>query len=41
MLKDHKTVTENGLHELLEAFQNQPNTVYGNMTNQKTTNETW
>ena len=42
MLKDRKTVTENDLqilHALVQAFQNQPNTAYGNMTNQKTTDE--
>ena len=41
MSKDRKTVTENDLHALVQAFQNQPNIVYGNMTNQKTTYETW
>ena len=40
ILKDSKTVTENNLHALVQAFQNQPNAVYGNMTNQKTTDET-
>ena len=39
MLKDRKTVTENDLHTLVQAFQNQRNTVYDNMTNQKTTDE--
>ena len=41
MWKDRKTVTENDLHALVQAFQSQPNTAYGNMTNQKTTDETW
>ena len=37
MLKDRKTVTENNLHALVQAFQNQPNTVYGtNATNLRT-----
>ena len=40
MFKDRKTVTENDLHAPVQAFQNQPNTVYGNMTNQKTMDET-
>ena len=40
MLKDCKTATENDLHALLQAFQNQPNTVYGNITNEKMTDET-
>ena len=39
MLKDRKTVTENDLHTLVKAFQNQQNTVYDNMINQKTTDE--
>ena len=41
MLKDRKTVTENNLHTLVKAFRNQQNTVYDNMTNQKTTDERW
>ena len=32
MLKDRKTVTENDLHVLVQAFQSQPNTAYDNMT---------
>ena len=41
MLKDRKTVTENDLHTLVKVFRNQQNTVYDNMTNQKTTDERW
>ena len=41
MLEDRKTVSENDLHALVQAFQNQQNTVYGNMTNQMMTDETW
>ena len=41
MLEECKTVTENDLHVLVQAFQNQPITVYGNITNQKMTDETW
>ena len=40
MLNDRKTVTENDLHALANAFQNQPNTVNGNMINQMMTDET-
>ena len=29
MLKDRKTVTENDLHSLVQAFQSQPSTAYG------------
>ena len=41
MLKDRKSVTENDLHALFQALQNQPNTVNSNMISQKTTDQTW